>query len=69
MKKIVLNAKDRSYDIYCGSNIYGQIGGYFDLAADKICIITDSNVAPLYLRKIKNAVTHGMIMYLRRGKL
>jgi 3-dehydroquinate synthase len=64
MKKIVLNAKDRSYDIYCGSNIYGQIGGYFDLAADKICIITDSNVAPLYLRKIKNAVNADVYDYV-----
>lgn len=64
MKKITLKAKERGYDIYCGNNIYADIGNLFDLNAEKICIISDSVVAPLYLKKLKAAIKKEVFEYV-----
>lgn len=64
MQEIKLCAKDRCYSIYCGNNIYKDIADLFDLRADKICIITDSNVAPLHLDNIKKAMAKPAFHYI-----
>lgn len=63
MQKLTLKSKYRSYDIFCGQNIIKDIASLFDLKADKICIITDSNVAPLYLKQVKEAIGSEVFNY------
>lgn len=64
MKKLVLNAENRSYNIFCGQGILSQIDTIFDLNAEKICIITDTNVAPLYLESLKNAIKKDIFQFI-----
>jgi 3-dehydroquinate synthase len=56
MKTIVLHAKDRNYNIYCGKDIYTQAGELFGISSGKVCIITDTNVAPLYMDNLKKSL-------------
>jgi 3-dehydroquinate synthase len=56
MKKLTLNAKDFSYDIFFGEGIAADITSLFALKGQKTCIISDSNVAPLYLEKVLAAL-------------
>lgn len=53
---LTLKSKDRTYDIVCGSNILSQFSKYFKITAEKICIVTDSNVAKLYLDELKKGL-------------
>lgn len=64
MQKLVLNAKNRSYNIFCGQNILENIESLFNFNNEKICIITDSNVAPLYLNKLKKSIKNKTYDYI-----
>lgn len=64
MKKLTLNAKEKSYDIYFGEGITADIGSLFDLGCRKVCIVTDSIVAPLYLDKVKRAIKEDASSYI-----
>jgi len=57
MQKLVLNAKDRTYNIFCGQNLLNKAPSLFNIKGGKICIITDTNVAPLYIEKLKDSFT------------
>lgn len=57
MKTVTVNAS-KSYTIHIGSGLLGQLGG---LAGEvikpcRICIVSDSNVAPLYLEQAKTSL-------------
>lgn len=58
MKNIILtrsNNKQKDCTIYIGRNLLGKIGSIYDLSVySKIFIITDQNIAPLFLKKIEN---------------
>lgn len=58
MKKIILklsNNKQKDCLISIGSNLLGKIGLIYDLSSySKIFIITDQNIAPLFLKKIED---------------
>lgn len=56
MKKLTLRAKDKSYDIVFGEGIAKELCPLFGLKGKKVCVISDSNVAPLYLEKVKSAL-------------
>ncbi len=57
MRKITVNAS-KKYDILIGSGLLEQAGEYIKQAAGGSCaaIITDSNVAPLYMQILKTSL-------------
>ena len=58
MKKITVNAS-RSYEIIIGKGILSDSGEYCLTALGKtcrVCILSDDNVAPLYLDKVKGSL-------------
>lgn len=59
MKKITVNAS-RSYDIIIGQNLLSHSGEYCLSALGKscrLCILSDDNVAPLYLKTVKESLS------------
>lgn len=59
MKTININTSSKNYNIYIGENILSTAGEIVrELGFDgKIMIVTDDNVAPLYLETVKNALS------------
>ena len=57
MKKITVNT-DKKYDIIIQKGILANCGGYIKplCNANRVAIITDSNVAPLYLDKVRQSL-------------
>ena len=49
---------DRAYDIHIGRDLMGQAGALIEpvLQRAKVAIVTDSNVAPLHLHRLKEAL-------------
>ena len=47
---------DRAYDIHIGRDLMGQAGALIKpvLQRAKVAIVTDSNVAPLHLHRLKD---------------
>jgi 3-dehydroquinate synthase len=72
MKTITVNLKERSYDIFIESNLLSKINDSLLKFAsiNKICIITDSNVAALYIDQINKALgfTQPLIIILNPGE-
>ena len=61
MKRITVNAS-RSYEIIIGGGLLSSAGEYCRDAlggACRLCLLTDDNVAPLYLKTIKTSLTCG----------
>lgn len=52
MDKINLKTKTRDYDIYIGENLLDNVLKYISTSFDKVFIVTDENVAKLYLKKL-----------------
>jgi 3-dehydroquinate synthase len=59
MKEITVNLKERSYQIFIESNLLCDLGQYINnyLKINKVCIVTDENVASLYLELLKKSIT------------
>ena len=59
MRRLHINLKDHSYDIVIKDGIISHLIEYISevYKNKKIYIITDSNVAPLYLDKVKKGLT------------
>lgn len=59
MKKLTVNAMSATYDILIEQNILDKCSEYIApfVRGKKIMIICDSNVAPLYLNKVKKSFT------------
>lgn len=58
MRTININASSKNYDIYIGKGILekaGQIIRNIDFTG-KILVVTDDNVAPLYLEKVEKSI-------------
>ncbi|MBQ4128858.1 MAG: 3-dehydroquinate synthase [Ruminococcus sp.] len=57
MKKLTVNAQSATYDILIEKGILKNCAQYITehLCGKKVMIITDSNVAPLYLQTVKSA--------------
>ncbi|MFS1512351.1 3-dehydroquinate synthase [Chengkuizengella sp. SCS-71B] len=57
MKQLVVDLGDRSYPIYIGNGILDRISTYFGKhqinPRSPLMIITDDNIAPLHLKKVK----------------
>lgn len=49
----------KPYDIYIERGILEQIGSYAKKLsrAQRVCVVSDTNVAPLYLERVRNALT------------
>lgn len=58
MRKIHVNLKKNSYDILIGAGLLNNCGELIKQAVNpcKAFIITDTNVAPIYLEKVENAL-------------
>ena len=58
MKTININVSSKNYNIYIGKGILKYAGEIINNLAfkGKILIITDDNVAPLYLETVKNSI-------------
>ena len=52
MEKIVVKTLTKSYDIITGSGLFSDVRKYIKIDKQKIFIISDSNVAPLYLQTL-----------------
>ncbi len=63
MKTININVSSKKYNIYVGKEILSQTGEIIkNLGFDgKILIVTDDNVAPLYLETVKNSIKNSGI--------
>lgn len=57
MQKITVKTKSKSYDIIIGSNLLKDAAVLCKASGKKVFIITDSNVAPLYLKTVFNSFT------------
>lgn len=57
-EKIHVNLKEKSYDIFIGENLLSNCGEIIKdvIAPCKAFIISDSNVAPLYLETVSNSL-------------
>lgn len=64
MRRLHINLKDHSYDIVIKDGIISHLREYISevYKNKKIYIITDSNVAPLYLDKVKKGLTENYIV-------
>lgn len=59
MRKLTVNGAD-SYDVIITNEGLGSVCAHLGmLNAKKLFIVTDSNVAPLYLEELKNGLTEG----------
>ena len=58
MKKLHINLSDHSYDIIIKDNLIDDLSEYVKevYSNKKIYVITDSNVAPLYLTRVMKAL-------------
>lgn len=58
MKTININVSSKNYDIYIGKNILSKSGDIIKNIgfSGKILIVTDDNVAPLYLETVKSSL-------------
>ena len=59
MKKLTVNIPNREYDILIGNDLLKSAGEKITAIspkAKKAVIVTDENVAPLYLSKIKDSL-------------
>lgn len=56
MKTLKVDLGVNSYDILIGKGLIDEIGSYINSEGGKVFIITDSNVAPLYLDRVSNSV-------------
>ena len=58
MKTININVSSKKYDIYIGKNILSKSGDIIKNIgfSGKILIVTDDNVAPLYLETVKSSL-------------
>ena len=56
MKTITLNTHDSSYNIYIGRDILKNIKKYLEIY-DKILILSNKTIMPLYQEKIKNILS------------
>ena len=53
MQQLTVNLDDRSYPIYIGSGLLGQVELLAPhIAGRQVCIVTDDTVAPLYLERL-----------------
>ena len=66
--------EDRAYDIHIGRGLMGQAGALIEpvLQRTKVAIVTDSNVAPLHLHRLKEAlqtagIAHAHCSYPKAG--
>ena len=59
MKTLCVNLPGRAYNIHIGEGILQQAGIYLRKVFDgqKIAVVTDSNVAPLYAEQLENSLT------------
>ncbi|MCP3025859.1 3-dehydroquinate synthase [Halobacillus sp. A5] len=55
MEKITINASTHSYNVEIGASIRFQLEGLMNKTYKKVLIITDHQVAPLYLEDVKQA--------------
>lgn len=55
MRTITLKTSSKSYDIILGNNLLKDSADLFKPDAEKVFIITDSNVAPLYLKTVSKS--------------
>lgn len=52
---IKLKTSSKTYDIITGNNLLSKVSDLYKTTAKKVFIITDSNVAPLYLKTVLNS--------------
>lgn len=52
MNRITLKTLSKTYDIIVGNNILNNAADLYKTASKKVFIMTDSNVAPLYLKTV-----------------
>lgn len=61
MRTLQVDLGDRSYPIYIGGGLLEQAGEYFEkhriTKKSSVLIVTDTNVAPLYLNKVEEALS------------
>lgn len=56
MKTLEVDLGVNSYDILIGKGLIDEIGLHINSVGGKVFIITDSNVAPLYLDRVSNSI-------------
>ena len=58
MKTLTVNLPGRAYDIKIGSGLLSQCGALIRAVtgAETLAVVTDSNVAPLYLRRVEDSL-------------
>ena len=62
MRTLTVDLADRSYPIYIGSSLLYDASFYKPhIRGKRVCIVSNSNVAPLYLEKLKNALSEYQI--------
>lgn len=55
MNQVFVNLKDNPYSISIGKGILNTISPYF-AKYNSVCVVSDSNVAPLYLDKVRKEI-------------
>lgn len=62
MRTLQVDLGERSYPIYIGGGLLGEAGAYFERhqlsKKSPVLIVTDDNVAPLYLKQVENALAN-----------
>lgn len=56
MKTLKVNLGVNSYDILIGKGLIDEVGSHIKSDGGKVFIITDTNVAPLYLNRVSNSI-------------
>ncbi|GKU79537.1 3-dehydroquinate synthase [Paenibacillus sp. L3-i20] len=63
MRELLVDLGDRSYPIYIGENLLKEVSTYFQKHGigqkSPLLIISDSNVAPLYLAQVESSLNQG----------
>jgi 3-dehydroquinate synthase len=60
VREVAVNLGDRSYKIHVGAGLLDSIADYVrnaDLAVDRVALVTDSNVLPLYGQKVRQSLS------------
>ncbi len=67
--KLTVNLGERAYPIYIGSGYLSDASVFADLIANKkICIVTNTTIAPLYLEKLQKLVNADVVVELPDGE-
>lgn len=59
MERIEVSASSRSYEVLVGAGLLGEVGGLVRSATgcDRCCVITETNVGPLYAEAVERALS------------